>query len=397
MQGSLWRQRLGSHRGAPAHRRSRATTTSPIGLPTAVAWSTPSYDGTTPSSSGCSISPPAQSRPLVADGASTSSRAGLPTAGGSRLSRPRIEGRWHIFIAAGERRRYARPAERITEDRDSGLPRYYYGAFDQYLSPTWSPDGNELIFVSNRGHIWGSGGFWRMPARAGRRAAGAALRGDHLEGSARLEPRRQAGGVQLLPRPSVAPALADDRRRRRPASAHLSATATPLPLAGLPTAAGSPTSPTRTATPRSRIVDVPGGGIQRVRAERRIYREPMGRLRAHRDRSRVRPRRPGAGLGRPGRMAGASRPMMPGATPMTASIGASERFEYGYFHTRGSSALTAAGRLAHGGGLPRTGVSRSTAHDVRCCRTRRRRSGSCSTGWSICRQRAGTAPISTCT
>ena len=35
----------------------------------------------------------------------------------------------------------------------------------------WSPDGQELIFMSNRGHIWGSGGLWRMPARTrGRRA-----------------------------------------------------------------------------------------------------------------------------------------------------------------------------------------------------------------------------------
>ena len=57
--------------------------------------------------------------------------------------------------------------QRITEDRESGLPRYYYNGVDQFLSPTWSPDGRELILVSNRGHVWGSGGFWRMPARAG--------------------------------------------------------------------------------------------------------------------------------------------------------------------------------------------------------------------------------------
>ncbi len=55
----------------------------------------------------------------------------------------------------------------MTEDRDSGLPRYYYSKFDQYLSPTWSPDGKELILVSNRGDVWGSGGFWRMPAEPG--------------------------------------------------------------------------------------------------------------------------------------------------------------------------------------------------------------------------------------
>ena len=85
------------------------------------------------------------------------------------------EGRWHLFVlrldangrpsagASGQ----AGSAERITEDVDSGLPRYYYSVWDHYLSPTWSPDGRELILVSNRGRIHGTGGFWRMEARAG--------------------------------------------------------------------------------------------------------------------------------------------------------------------------------------------------------------------------------------
>ncbi|HEX9755429.1 MAG TPA: CehA/McbA family metallohydrolase [Gemmatimonadales bacterium] len=79
-----------------------------------------------------------------------------------------FEGRWHVFVApfdtaTGTLGR----AERITADRNSKLPRYYYSAWDHYLSPTWSPDGRELILVSNRGRIWGTGGFWRMEARAG--------------------------------------------------------------------------------------------------------------------------------------------------------------------------------------------------------------------------------------
>jgi imidazolonepropionase-like amidohydrolase len=76
------------------------------------------------------------------------------------------QGRWHVWtldVIDGT----PRPPQRITEDRDSQLPRYYYSRFDHYLSPTWSPNGSELLLVSNRGSIWGSGGFWRMEARAG--------------------------------------------------------------------------------------------------------------------------------------------------------------------------------------------------------------------------------------
>ncbi len=74
-----------------------------------------------------------------------------------------FEGRFHVFVltvGTGE-------AVRITEDVESPLPRYYYSKFDQYLSPTWSPDGKELILISNRGDVWGSGDLWRMEARPG--------------------------------------------------------------------------------------------------------------------------------------------------------------------------------------------------------------------------------------
>src|SRR6266550_316161 len=76
--------------------------------------------------------------------------------------------RWHIFTVAMEAGRLAEASfTRLTEDNDSRLPRYYYSVWDHYLSPAWSPDGRELIIVSNRGHIHGSGGFWRMTATPG--------------------------------------------------------------------------------------------------------------------------------------------------------------------------------------------------------------------------------------
>ncbi len=71
--------------------------------------------------------------------------------------------RWHVFtVTTG-----SGTITRLTEDNDSKLPRYYYSTWDHYLSPTWSPDGSELIVVSNRGHIHGTGGFWRMAAQPG--------------------------------------------------------------------------------------------------------------------------------------------------------------------------------------------------------------------------------------
>lgn len=76
------------------------------------------------------------------------------------------EGRWHVYTMEVRAGRGSDP-RRITTDRDSTLPRYYYSVFDHYLSPTWSPDGKELVVVSNRNHIWGTGGFWRMSAEPG--------------------------------------------------------------------------------------------------------------------------------------------------------------------------------------------------------------------------------------
>jgi TolB protein len=77
--------------------------------------------------------------------------------------------RFHIFVgkfADGE----LTDVTRLTGETRSPLPRYYYSEFDHEISPAWSPDGSELLFVSNRGHIYGTGGFWRMQAEPGAEA-----------------------------------------------------------------------------------------------------------------------------------------------------------------------------------------------------------------------------------
>jgi len=77
-----------------------------------------------------------------------------------------FNGRFHIFagdFSNGE----LTNLQRLTGETRSDLPRYYYSEFDHEISPVWSPDGSDLIFVSNRGHIYGTGGFWRMKAQPG--------------------------------------------------------------------------------------------------------------------------------------------------------------------------------------------------------------------------------------
>ncbi len=76
---------------------------------------------------------------------------------------------FHIFVgdfANGE----LNNVQRLTGETRSTLPRYYYSQFDHEISPAWSPDGTEILFVSNRGHIYGTGGFWRMKAQPGAEA-----------------------------------------------------------------------------------------------------------------------------------------------------------------------------------------------------------------------------------
>jgi TolB protein len=77
--------------------------------------------------------------------------------------------RFHIFradVSSGKLENVVR----LTGETKSDLPRYYYSQFDTEISPVWTRDGKEILFVSNRGHIHGSGGFWRMPAEPGAEA-----------------------------------------------------------------------------------------------------------------------------------------------------------------------------------------------------------------------------------
>jgi hypothetical protein len=276
--------------------------------------------------------------PLISDGAVNVEPRWSPSGDRIAFVSSAYEGRWHIFVASMKPNGRLDTVERITEDRASGLPRYYYGAYDQYLSPTWSPDGKDLIFISNRSHIWGSGGFWRMAARSG------------------AEPRElRYEETTWKARPDWAP-----DGKRVVYSSYLGGQWNQLWLMTaeggdpfqLTYEQGDATAPrwshdgTRIAyisneegNTELRVVNVPGGGVQRVRVRRRIYQLPVGQLRLT-------------------VVDGVSGRAVPARVSLTWPNGVSfapddawryaddgfdrseRRLEYGYFHTTGTSVVT---------------------------------------------------------
>ena len=77
--------------------------------------------------------------------------------------------RFHVFRGEAKEGKLENVV-RLTGETKSSLPRYYYSAYDMEISPVWTRDGQEMMFVSNRGHIHGTGGFWRMKAEPGAEA-----------------------------------------------------------------------------------------------------------------------------------------------------------------------------------------------------------------------------------
>jgi TolB protein len=75
-------------------------------------------------------------------------------------------GHFHIFTAHFNDGTLA-DVQQLTPENISPLTRYYYSKVDHEISPVWSHDGSEILFISNRGHIHGTGGFWLMNAEPG--------------------------------------------------------------------------------------------------------------------------------------------------------------------------------------------------------------------------------------
>ena len=82
---------------------------------------------------------------------------------GKRLAFVSTKGTGHYHIFIGALTKTGLVAKQWLKERKSKIYRYYYSPFDQEESPTWSPDGKDLIYIDNPEIGYGTGSLWRRP------------------------------------------------------------------------------------------------------------------------------------------------------------------------------------------------------------------------------------------
>jgi TolB protein len=77
-----------------------------------------------------------------------------------------VTGRFKLFTGElqGPAGKETMEGSLLVPDRRSERERYYYSEFDHELSPSWSPDGQQLAYITNPEVIYGTGGIWRRRA-----------------------------------------------------------------------------------------------------------------------------------------------------------------------------------------------------------------------------------------
>jgi TolB protein len=86
----------------------------------------------------------------------------------------------------------------VTTDHKFGRERLYFSDVDVNISPSWSPDGRELLIVSNKGIPLGSGGIWRLPVQADAMNSGKAVLIHKEETLYRTRPQWSIDGKRLI-------------------------------------------------------------------------------------------------------------------------------------------------------------------------------------------------------
>jgi len=68
-------------------------------------------------------------------------------------------GHFNLQLAGLNARGLHAPQE-LVPPRKSAIDRYYYSAWDHAINPSWTPDANSIVYVSNPEIAWGTGDLW---------------------------------------------------------------------------------------------------------------------------------------------------------------------------------------------------------------------------------------------
>lgn len=170
-------------------------------------------------------------------------------------------------------------ARQITAQNSFGRARLYFSQHDDHISPNWSPDGKEMLLISNRGIPLGTGAIWR--AKVEPNAMGRAKMILREETLFRTQPQFSPDGKRIL------------------YSSHRGSQFNNLYV--LPADGGEPYQMTfgdwdhfdprwspdgeriayisnRPGISELRILKTFGGEDDKVEIERRVWRRPMGKL-----------------------------------------------------------------------------------------------------------------------
>ena len=192
-------------------------------------------------------------------------------------------GHFHTFVGDVNQNRAAGSAALrggpVWPERRSRVARYYYGPFDHELSPTWSPDGKELIYVGNPESVYGTGGLWRRALTA--TAEPVAIRLE--ETTWRARPSWSPDGKRVLYSSYAG------RQWHQLWITTAAGGGDPIPLTfgefDVTNARWSPDGAriafisNRSGSTEVWLQDIPGGAQRKLEVHARHYRQPMGTLR----------------------------------------------------------------------------------------------------------------------
>ncbi|MFM7786525.1 MAG: TolB family protein, partial [Gammaproteobacteria bacterium] len=102
-------------------------------------------------------------RALTRDGAAAVEPRYSPDGSTIVFVSSRENGRFTVYLAPRAESGLLAAKRLFPEREETALRRYYYGAVDHVINPSFSPDGKTLYVVSNRGEAWGSGNVWSVP------------------------------------------------------------------------------------------------------------------------------------------------------------------------------------------------------------------------------------------